>query len=524
MLDTETLDSLPKDSYNDIARLAAQICQTPAALISFVGGDQVRVKSHFGLDPSEINQAMAICAHALCGPQGLMIEDLASHEHFRQTKAKFSDHQFLAAVPLTTPQGHQIGTLCVIDLIPRRLETSQLDGLHLLARQIMLQLELVKSLREQQDRANNKDKWVAADRHRPEKERLETIVNNIPVFLSIYDEQGHFVWANPAFENVLGWRVSEGQAHNLLPEFYPNPVKRQEVINFMSSPRQNEWMTFETHTRHGSVIPTSWMNVRLSSGHCISIGKDISIQRHQEKLIRDQQAKIVAAAKMSSLGEMAAGVAHEVNNPLTIILGNTKILKHLTLLDEARPQDITDACAKIDATVGRIAKIISGIKTFARDGSLDPFEKANLASIVQETLSFCEARFRNNRVTLTVEPFEEDLELECRSVQISQVLLNLLNNAFDAVIQKPTPWVRLEVKNDQHMVEIIVEDSGSGIPESIREKIMQPFFTTKEVGQGTGLGLSLSKGLIESHRGALVLDVDAANTRFRIRIPKKQNT
>ncbi len=622
--------------------LAAQLCQAPTALLSFVDGEQVWVKAQVGSDSAAVNRSIALFAQTHCDSQGLIVEDLWSHPQLAELKALGSGHRFLAVVPLSSADGLRLGTLSVLDVKPRRLLPSELRGLQALARQSMAQAEQVKSLREQQRRAENlferkmifrslienlqeiifqtdragrwtylspawfdvlghspveslgrgfadfihpedlvptteqfqrllngdqedfrsqlryrasdhsykwievyaratadasgvsigtsgilRDihaKWISEDRLRQEKEKLETIVNNIPLFLSIYDEQGHMEWANPAFEQSLGWTIQEGQEIDLFTQYYPDPAKRQEVINFMRNPRRNDWMTFDTHTKDGRVIPTSWMNVRLSNGRCIGIGQDISTQRRQEKLIREQQAKIVAAAKMSSLGEMAGGVAHEINNPLTIILGKTQILKQLALLGELRPQDITDACAKIDATVGRIAKIISGLKSFARDGSLDPFEKANLGHILRETLSFCEERFRNNRVPLTVKPFDENLELDCRSVQISQVLLNLLNNAFDAVVKDPDPWVQLEVKYDQHFLEITVEDSGSGIPGPIREKIMQPFFTTKESGKGTGLGLSLSQALIESHQGTLDLDSSAKNTRFRIRVPKQQRS
>jgi signal transduction histidine kinase len=111
-------------------------------------------------------------------------------------------------------------------------------------------------------------------------------------------------------------------------------------------------------------------------------------------------------------------------------------------------------------------------------------------------------------------------DLDCREVQLSQVILNLLNNAFDAISELPNKWVHLESRMNEGIIEIRVIDSGSGIPEELREKILQPFFTTKEVGQGTGLGLSISKGIIESHGGTLSIDIKSQNTCFVIQIPQ----
>ncbi len=219
---------------------------------------------------------------------------------------------------------------------------------------------------------------------------------------------------------------------------------------------------------------------------------------------------------------MAAGVAHEINNPLTIIMGNTQILKQFAKMNELSASDVLNMCSKIDNTVVRIAKIVSGLKTFARDGSKDPFEKINLSKLIEETLSFCEARFKSHQVKMIVEKIDPELELDCRSIQMSQVLLNLLNNAFDAVSSNQNSWVKISVEASANNVILCVEDSGPGIPVAIQDKIMEPFFTTKEVGKGTGLGLSLCKGLIESQNGTLELDTGAAHTKFVLKLPKTQ--
>lgn len=109
--------------------------------------------------------------------------------------------------------------------------------------------------------------------------------------------------------------------------------------------------------------------------------------------------------------------------------------------------------------------------------------------------------------------------LNCRGVQISQVLLNLLNNAFDAIELLPEKWIKLDAMKMEDTIVIHVTDSGHGIPEEEREKIFQPFYTTKPIGKGTGLGLSLSRKIVQDHKGTLTLDTNSAHTRFVIKIP-----
>lgn len=114
------------------------------------------------------------------------------------------------------------------------------------------------------------------------------------------------------------------------------------------------------------------------------------------------------------------------------------------------------------------------------------------------------------------------LEIECHSIKISQVLLNLLNNAYDAIQNQKEKWIKVEIIERQHEIDLIVTDSGNGIPVSVQKRMMQPFFTTKDIGKGTGLGLSISQGIVTSHHGKINIDNASMNTRFVITLPKRQ--
>lgn len=247
-------------------------------------------------------------------------------------------------------------------------------------------------------------------------------------------------------------------------------------------------------------------------------------RKHTDQIIAEQRAKMAAASKMSSLGEMASGVAHEINNPLAVISGAAEQLIEAVTADQVNRDSVARLSARISRNTTRIGRIVRSLRIFSRDDDRDPRIEVSLLDIVAETLELCRARFRAHRIALEVGPIPADLRIECRPTQIAQVLLNLLNNAHDAIENLDEKWVRLDVEDRGGYVELSVTDSGKGLPEAIKDKVLQPFFTTKEVGKGIGLGLSISKGFVEGHGGELRLDPNSPNTRFVVRLPRKAST
>lgn len=253
-------------------------------------------------------------------------------------------------------------------------------------------------------------------------------------------------------------------------------------------------------------------------------GTHLNITQQKELELRLEQAQIqqLNATRLTLLGEMSSSIAHEINNPLTIISGYATTISHMIEKGDLDPVKIENAADRITQTSLRIAKIIRGLRAFARDGGGDPFVNFPVSNIVEDVLELGKERFRANGIQLIQPIVPNHLQLECRSVQISQVLLNLLNNSFDAVINMQDAWVKLEVEELDEWIQFAVSDSGKGIPDDLAHKIMRPFFTTKEIGQGTGLGLSISSGIVASHSGSLFLDQASPHTRFVFKIPKHQ--
>lgn len=250
---------------------------------------------------------------------------------------------------------------------------------------------------------------------------------------------------------------------------------------------------------------------------------DSTVEVLTEQQMAEAKAKLISATKMAALGEMSGGIAHEINNPLTVIQARAFQLGQMVEANKLDPEKVKQAAESISRTSDKIARIIKSLRSFAREGTHDPFEVIPVKQIVEETLEFCRTRFYNHGVEIEIVPFDSELEVECRLIQIEQVLLNLLNNSFDAVHELENKWIRICVKELVSAIEIHVIDAGPGIPSSVADQIMLPFFTTKEVGKGTGLGLSISAGILRSHKGALQLDKNAQNTTFIIHLPKWQH-
>lgn len=239
------------------------------------------------------------------------------------------------------------------------------------------------------------------------------------------------------------------------------------------------------------------------------------------KIIEEQKATMINSAKLASLGEMAGGVAHEINSPLMIIRMLAEQLKRELKNETINKPIFLSKVEKIDDTITRIATIISGLLTFSRNADKDKTETVLVTDLINKTLYFCQEKIKREGIDVIVDPIPESLTIDCKEVQLSQVMLNLLNNAHDAVMSLPEKWIRISVEADENTIFLAVTDSGKGISKEIEDKLFQPFMTTKEPGKGTGLGLSISKGIVEKHCGQIKLDRSSLNTKFVLSLPQR---
>ncbi len=248
-------------------------------------------------------------------------------------------------------------------------------------------------------------------------------------------------------------------------------------------------------------------------------------KQHQER-----EAQLIHASKMASLGEMAAGIAHEINNPLTILVGfSWKALRALENGSNLDRTELTESIRVITDTTKRITDIVRGVGSFSRESSEDPLVPIRISSLIKDATLLCKPRLKKHRTTLIVDESPLfDAEILSIPVHLTQVLVNIIQNAADATsdvtpVSKRTIQVTFE-SPQADSIQIKITDSGDGIPKELEQKIFEPFFTTKDVGLGTGLGLSISKNIMGKLGGSLTLNQESGKTCFIITTPRDLST
>jgi signal transduction histidine kinase len=242
----------------------------------------------------------------------------------------------------------------------------------------------------------------------------------------------------------------------------------------------------------------------------------------QKNQLLESQAHSHHVNKLASLGEMASGMAHEINSPIqTIKLIAQRIKRQKQKLSS---DDICVEMDKISDNISKVSEIIESLRKVSRHSEKDDFVDVALGEVIEDAVQLTLERFKINSVDFSIEyrGLVCGDRLQCKRIQLAQILINLLNNAFDAVVQLKERWIRLQIVDAGDNIEFVLSNSGPPIAEEIRDRLFEPLFTTKEIGKGTGLGLSISADIAASHRGRLYLDKTSEFTRFVLTVPRRQ--
>ncbi len=331
--------------------------------------------------------------------------------------------------------------------------------------------------------------------------------------LCIVRPNGNFAMVSPALPRLLGYSPEEMDAKNHIDFIEPEDLPKTKVAvkkAMQGYPIEN----FENRyvCKDGSHRSFSWAAAfDFDSGLLYLSARDVTELEKAKERVKLEKAKSLQSAKLASLGELSAGIAHEINNPLTIIAGNISIIE-ISLNDSEK---IVKTLRNMEKACERISRISKGLRKYSRSQSKEAHKLYFISEIVKEAVELSHMKAKRHYCEIRTS-IPNNVKILCDEVEIGQVLINLINNAIDAVKDLDEKWVEISGFEKDGLFYLQVRDSGNGIPEKVAQNLFQPFYTTKPVGEGTGLGLSIIQGILADHGATIELLKTDPHTCFEL--------
>ncbi|MDM8522508.1 PAS domain S-box protein [Desulfococcaceae bacterium HSG8] len=382
------------------------------------------------------------------------------------------------------------------------------------------------------------------DSLRDSEARFRAISENAASGIFIHQDDRH-VYTNPAFEIISGYdrkTLARMSYKDMLPPEMTDPAysrhearKRGENvpasyrIRIISKKGEARWVDF-------AIVPVRHKEKPAFIGTVSDITDYVSAQEELEqtcKKLRETQAQLVQSAKLASLGELAAGVAHELNQPMTVIRGYSQLFSNIPDMEgNLNKEELTEICDVIVKCTGRMTRIIRHLRDFSHQSN-SYFRRIDIREVIENAFLLTGRQLTAHNIEVKKSLNQDIPDIRADANRMEQVILNLITNARYAIEEKQqnmgdghdenngfAGYIEISAGVNDKYVEILVTDNGTGIPENDTDKIFDPFFTTREVGKGTGLGLSISYGIIREHSGDIeLLQTGTDGTSFRLKLP-----
>ena len=541
--DCHVLDTSPEELFDQTARLAAYLCGTPIGLIGFIDATRQWFKSRVGWDYPEIPREDSICGQTILQRDLLVIADTAMDERFFNgpmvTRAGI---RFYAGAPLLTKEGYALGTLCVMDRLPRELPAAHRDALLILARLASAQLEVRRgakpsapgddkpSLIEESTVVDISEHKRADEALRDSQERLLGIISSAMDAIITVDNDQKIIVFNRAAEKIFRCPATEAIGQTI-DRFIPRKFRdahREHIRSFgqtgVSSRSLESPGTLMAVRADGEDFPVEATISQVKTGAerlYTVILRDISMRKRTEDELHQAQ-------KMEAVGHLAGGIAHEFNNYLGIIMGYSDLMAQ----GEIENEELRLHLAEIKGASQKAASLTRQLLAFSRKQLIEP-TVLDLNASVWETHKLLRRLIPANIDVIPV--LHPDLgKVKADPAQVQQILINLVVNARDAMpqggkISIETSEVVLDEEFASRYFEVVtgdyvmlsVTDTGEGMDAETLAHIFEPFFTTKKTGRGTGLGLSTTYGIVKQSGGHITIaSVQGRGTTFRIYFPK----
>jgi PAS domain S-box-containing protein len=445
----------------------------------------------------------------------LIIEDVKTHPSFRDHHIKTGDPTVRSCVgyPLLSEQGKCLGSLCMIQLALASDEGPLMKALEFLSQQIVTKIEDERNLRKL---ARENEKLAETVRFQ------SAVIQNVPSLIYIKDaaDQMRYTLVNPSFEKTFGLAQEDLLGKNDF-DFYPQKLAEKRTREDLEIFAQRKIIKVEKEEldtalgrRFFTIYKVPVFDEINRPQMLIYILRDISDEIQAKQNLEHERMKSIHSAKLASLGELSAGIAHEINNPLAIISGSLDQLEKF----KDHPTKLLGKTASIKKSVDRIAKIVSGLKKFSRYNDEPTYTDVPLNQSIKEALDMVDTKAKFLAVEIRTS-FHSITNIHGNDLEIEQVIINLMNNAMDAIKEQNERWIEVSTFAENGGLVLRVMDSGPGISPEVEKNLFQPFFTTKPIGEGTGLGLSISREILSRHQAVITLNRSLKNTCFDIWFP-----
>ena len=525
--------------------LAAQICQTPIALIALVDEHRQWFRASFGLDLKETSREISFCDHALRQADVFVVPDATRHSDFSNNPLVTGEPKirFYAGAPLLAPDGQALGTLCVMDRVARALTKAQERALSVLGRHVMAQFELRRQA-QATTRVNRallsllEDERIAETAVRKSEELNRGVLDSMLAQIAVLDRNGRIIAVNDAWRRFAADRIgdkSEPLSRTSVGSNYLDVWRRSfdvleseamAVHEGLQSLLRGARSSFALEYACRARDEKRWFLLSATPLKTEDGGAAVSHLDITERLAMEEHVR--QSHRLDAVGQLTGGVAHDFNNMLTVILGNAE------LLEEALERDVAhrELAEMIAGAARSAAELTKRLLAFARKQALNPIAVdsnqliADMYPLLRRTLA------ANLEIELVAE--SDIWQALVDPAQLENAVLNLCINARDAMpgggrLRIETKNVELDedyaagqvdVKSGRY-VSITVTDTGCGIAPDVLRRVFEPFFTTKDKGKGTGLGLAMVYGFVKQSDGHISIHSESGHgTTVRMYLPR----
>lgn len=492
------LDTESEIVFDELTQLASEICNCSIALISLVDTHRQWFKAKCGIDVNETHRDLAFCAHAILETEVLVVEDATKDVRFSDNPLVVGEPKirFYAGAPLITKSGMALGTICVIDIIPRKLTDSQVSALQSLAREVVTQFEL-KAKIEKLERLNSE--------LRSSEARYYALSEAIPLGIFRTDKNGNCSYVNEKYQKISGLSYENCLGLGWSNAIHPEDRNRVFAEWNRSVEEHREYESVHRFLRPDGSI--SWCKVRSAAIKEMGqiVGYVGSTEDFTEQLIQSEKALEATRAKSNFLAKMS----HEIRTPMNGIMGMTQLLLESELSADQR-ELLTDVDYSAKVLLEIINDILDLSKIEAGKLILNPVN-FNLREFMEQSFIALNRRARQKQIAITYE-IEDSIGnyFFGDEKHLRQILMNLIGNAIKFTSKNGSIKVGIELvsrADAETTLKFFVADNGIGIPSDKLQSIFEPFLQAEEgISRkfgGTGLGLSICRELVQLMGGEL---------------------